>query len=74
MDIISSMGLSGMNRGIDMAAASAERVVETFSAPGTDDGAAALVELSMSALQVRASAAIVKTGQEVQNSILSVIA
>ncbi len=74
MGPILSSGISGIIHGSERAAESSVRIVQSFSAPDLEGGVAAIIDLSLSALEVRASAAVIQIGKDLQSSVLSIIA
>ena len=63
-----------MQTGMASAADAAARVSSSFQPDSTDDGVAALVDLSRAAQQVSASAAVVRTGSSLQGALLDIFA
>jgi hypothetical protein len=74
MDAISSAGLAGMLYGSSKAEQSSVRIAEAFSPESTDDGVEAITELQAAERQVQASAAVVRTAKELQDTVLDIIA
>ena len=74
MDAISSAGLAGMLYGFTKVDESSARVVQAFSPSSTSDGVQALTDLKAAELQVKASATVVQTSQEMQKAVLDIIA
>ena len=60
--------------GFAAASDASERVASSFQPESTDDGVAALVDLSRASQQVSASAAVVRTGNALQGALLDIIA
>ncbi len=74
MNGVSSAGLSGMLYGFTKVEQSSARVVQAFAPPSNEDGVQALADLKAAELQVRASAVVVKTAQEMESAVLDIIA
>ena len=74
MNGVSSAGLSGMLYGFTKVEQSSARVVQAFTPSSTEDGVQALADLKAAELQVRASAVVVKTAQEMESAALDIIA
>jgi hypothetical protein len=74
MDSIFSIGLSGMQRGLESAERNSERVASAFLQEPTQDLVEPLVALQLDKRQVEASARVVKIGDEMLGTVLDIIA
>ena len=74
MDEITNTGLQGMQRGMEQVAQSAERIVRSFTPENVEDTSAAIVDMQSGTMQVQASAAVVKTDQDIHRYILDLMA
>lgn len=67
-------GLRGIQSGVSQAAESASEVSQAFSASGTGDPSAALIDLTQAETQVKSSASLIKTGDELLGAVLDIFA
>lgn len=74
MENISAIGLSAIQTGYSRAAADSQRAVQAFTPNSQEDAVASFINLSQDALLVRAGAAIVKTGRDLADATLHIIA
>ena len=74
MDQVLSIGLRGMQAGLQSAAENAQRVVRSFQDGQSDDAVSALIGLRLDQQQVEASARIIQTGRELIGSVLDIYA
>jgi hypothetical protein len=72
-DIILS-GLQGMQRAEKQAAIDSQRVVQSFLPEATEDPVQPLVDLKVDQFQYSASAKVVRIGEEMWRSTLSILA
>ena len=73
MSKISSIALESVHRGLERAALHAQEVTSAFST-GDRDPVEPLVELSQDLRAVRASAKLIKVDQELDRSVLDILA
>lgn len=74
MDPISASGLRGIHSGIARAAAAAESMSNAFTPSSTEDFTDAAISLIGANNEIKASSKVVKVGQDVQKSILDILA
>lgn len=74
MERVLAIGLNAISSGFDKLARDAEKTVQSFSPNSTDDAVSAMVELKRDALEIRAGAAIVRTGAELSRYTLDIVA
>lgn len=73
VDSITNSGLAGIQSGLARAAQSADRVTRAFLPESAEDPVEPLIELKQASNQVKASAAVVKVGDEVLGTILDIL-
>lgn len=71
---IINTGLKGMQSGLESAAKHAEQVTRAFRPDSEEDQVEGLVGLKTDRVQVQASAKVVKTGDELNQAILDILA
>jgi hypothetical protein len=69
-----AIGLNAIALGFDKISRDTSRAAQAFSPNSADDGVSAMVDLRRDALEVRAGAAIVRTGAELSQYILDIVA
>ncbi len=74
MDGVLAIGRNAIASGFDKLARDSERTVRAFSPSSADDGVSGMVDLTRDALEVRAGAAIVRTGAELSRYTLDIVA
>ena len=74
VDSISRIALKGIQTGMEKAAKSAERLTSAAAPNGSGDIAGPIVDLKQAEVQVKASEKVAKTGQELDDAILDILA
>jgi hypothetical protein len=74
MNSVVASGLAGILRGMQSAATDSARVVTSFSPDSQEDPTRAMIDLQQDALQVKASAKVVKVGDEMTKTVLDLLA
>ncbi len=74
MSAIIKAGLQGVLSGIASAAQHAEEVSQAFTPESDKEPTAALIGLSQDTLQVKASAKVIKVGEEIDKAVIDLLA
>lgn len=74
IDDILARGLAGIQSGLSSAAGYAKQVSEAFGPNGDGDLAGPAIGLELSKVQVAASAKVIKVGDELNKSVLDILA
>ena len=74
VDSIVGIGLKGVLSGLERAAKAASEASQALSPNGSGDLVTPLVELKQAELQTKASAQVIKTGDELTQSVLDILA
>lgn len=74
MSSISTIALQGIQRGLESANHNAQRVIEGFSLQAETEPSDAIVALKMDLFAVRASAKLIAVDEELNKSVLDIIA
>lgn len=73
VESIFSIGLRGMQTGLENAARDASRISQAFSPDSTEDPVGPAISLKADERQVQASANVIKIGQSMQDAILDIM-
>ena len=73
-DSITGIGLKGVLSGLERASKAASEASTALSPNGSGDLVTPLVDLKQAELQTRASAQVIKTGDELTKSVLDILA
>jgi hypothetical protein len=74
MDALAAIGLKGLQDGSAQAAEAAARISRAFLPNYQEDAVNAMVDLNSAARQVQASAAVVRTADELAGYVLDIMA
>lgn len=74
VDSISKAGLSGMQRGLESAAKHAQEISTAFQPDSGSDYITAAVGLKLDQFQVQASARVLQVADEMQGTVLDLLA
>ncbi len=74
IDSVLASGLQGIQRGLQSADANAVKVSQAFRPESDQDAVEPLIGLKLASHQVKASAKVIKAGDEMFDSVLSILA
>lgn len=73
VDSILRSGLTGLQTGFERSAQSADRITKAFLPDSTEDPVVPLIELKQASNQVKASAKVIKVGDEMLGTVLDIL-
>jgi hypothetical protein len=71
---IFQIGLSGIQRGLAGVAEKAERITRAFLPDSNEEPSDAIIGIKLDEFQTKASAKVIKTAEELQDSVLDILA
>jgi hypothetical protein len=71
---IQNIGLQGIHKGLSNIAEKADRISRAFTPENTDDPTADIVAMKLDEFQVKASSKVIKVGDELEKSVLDILA
>lgn len=74
MSTIQNLGLQGIQKGLAGIAEKADKISKSFTPESTEEPSAAIVGMKLDEFQVKASAKVVKVGDDLEKTILDILA
>ncbi len=74
MDSVLGIGLRGLKNGFERLSDASSRITSAFRPESTEDPVKGIIDQKTADIQIKASAEVIKTAEELDKSILDIIA